>query len=424
MQRPAEMTWSTPKCLGEVPSRRSGHSFCAVGDLIYLFGGNDLRRPPGPNNDLYKLDMSSTEFYWSKVESPGRCPEPRSHHTTVVYGNKIILFGGFRSSSVRYNDVWILDTTNDEWSQPHVGITETKSDGEVVFKRLWPDVPLPRGAHSATLVGSQMYIFGGYGGAGYARRDFNDVIALDLDTWEWRALECTGEVPEARSGHQAVVVKESIYVIGGWNSMLQFDNMYILDTNANTWSKPAQHNSFGPPRWNFAAVSVFAVPHWKVFVFGGNSGDLNEGGNPQGQYLNDMPVLETGTHTWTRPAVVGTLPAERGETQIVYDQKASRLVLFGGWANRWFGDVYVCKVAEVVGPPYSIVSIAPELGPITGSTRCTINGVGFKSGGSQATIRFASVKGFIEVPGDVVSDEVITFDTPNFEKYGPVQVEG
>jgi dynein heavy chain len=175
---------------------------CVVGDYAYIFGGNDFRRPPGPNAEMNKLDMSLTDFLWSKVEVSGRCPEPRSHHSTVVYGTKIIMFGGFRNSSLRYNDVWIYDTTTDEWSQPHVGVTETRGEGEVFFKRNWPDVPSPRGGHSATLIGNQMYIFGGYGGAGFARRDFNDVYALDLDSWEWRSIECTGEVPDARSGHQ------------------------------------------------------------------------------------------------------------------------------------------------------------------------------------------------------------------------------
>jgi dynein heavy chain len=424
MQRPAEMTWVTPKCLGESPSRRSGHSFCLVGDLVYLFGGNDLRRPPGPNNDLFKLDTSSAEFYWSKVEANGRLPEPRSNHTTVVYGNKVILFGGFRNSSTRYNDIWILDTSTDEWSQPHVGLTETKSDGEVIFKRVWSDVPSPRGSHSATLIGSQMYIFGGYGGGGYSRKDFNDMSVLDLDTWEWRPIEATGSFPDPRSGHQAVAVQEKIYVIGGWNSMVQFDDMYVFDTLTNVWTKPMQQNSFGPPRWNFSAVSVFAVPHWKIFVFGGNSGDLSEGTNPQGQYLNDMVVLETGTLTWTRPSTLGIVPTERGETQIVYDPRGSRVIMFGGWANRWFGDTFLCKVGEVVGPPYSIVSVSPNQGPITGGTKCTITGVGFKSGGSQAMVRFACMKGHMECPGEVTSDTTIIFDSPNFEKYGAVPVEG
>jgi len=98
-------------------------------------------------------------------------------------------------------------------------------------------VPVPRGAHSATLIGSQMYVFGGYGGVGFARRDFNDINVLDLDTWEWRLVECTGEIPDPRSGHQGMVVKENLFVIGGWNSMVSihsikqkclFHNNYLL----------------------------------------------------------------------------------------------------------------------------------------------------------------------------------------------------
>jgi hypothetical protein len=61
MQRPAEMQWSSPKCVGSIPSKRSGHSFSQVGDYIYLFGGNDYRKPAGPNNELYKLDMNSND---------------------------------------------------------------------------------------------------------------------------------------------------------------------------------------------------------------------------------------------------------------------------------------------------------------------------------------------------------------------------
>lgn len=75
----------------------------------------------------------------------------------------------------------------------------------------------------------------------------------------------------------------------------------------------------------------------------------------------------------------------------------SRLVMFGGWANKWFGDTFVCKVSDVVGPPYSVNSVGPDMGPITGGTKCSIEGIGFRSGGTQAMVRFACMKGFIEV---------------------------
>jgi len=62
-------------------------------------------------------------------------------------------------------------------------------------------------------------------------------------------------------------------------------------------------------------------------------------------------VLETGSNTWTRPAVTGTGPTERADTPMVFDPRGSRMIVFGGWANRWFNDLFICKVGEVVGPP-------------------------------------------------------------------------
>ena len=94
----------------------------------------------------------------------------------------------------------------------------------------------------------------------------------------------------------------------------QFDDLHVLTIENMTWSKPANGSgpdTFGPQRWNHTAVSTFAVPFWKVFVFGGNSGDLVESGNPQGTYLSDMLVLETGDMTWARYEVTGDVPPAR-----------------------------------------------------------------------------------------------------------------
>jgi dynein heavy chain len=271
-----------------------------------------------------------------------------------------------------------------------------------------------------------MYVFGGYGGDGYARRDFNDLHVLDCYSWEWIALETTGDVPPPRSGHQAVAVGTDLYVFGGWNSVEEFDDMYVLDTELLEWTKlheASGPSSFGAPRWNFSALSVFAVPYWKIFMFGGNSGHLIEDNNPQGTYKSDMLVYEIGRGEWSSPTVIGECPQGRSDTDMLYDLARGRIVLFGGWANRWFGDVHVCDVLDVVGPPYSVSSISPVIGPITGNTQGSIEGMGFSSSSGNVVVRFACTKGFIETKGEVVSDEEILFETPPFMKYGPVQVE-
>eukprot|EP00904_Undaria_pinnatifida_P003126 jgi/Undpi1/12814/HiC_scaffold_7.g02481.m1 len=248
-------------------------------------------------------------------------------------------------------------------------MTEEAKDGTVVYNKPWKGCPDPRGSHSGSVIGNSLLVFGGYGGPGFSRRDFNDVYMLDMSTWEWVGIEPTGELPEPRSGHQTVVVKDTLYVCGGWNSVQQFDDLFILDTTTWIWSKAdcGSGEAWGPPRWNHSAVGVFAVPDWKVFVFGGNSGNLAEGGNPQGDYLNDLCVLNTGSNIWTATAVVGELPEPRSDTQIT--------------------------------------------------------GMGFSSVSGSVTVRFACPKGFVEAEGQVVSDTEVSFLTPNFEKFGPMQVE-
>lgn len=145
------MKWEKPRCIGDVPTERSGHTFTNVDCFAYMFGGcatgassgNGTRTGtptgmPGPTNDLYKLDMSSdSEFYWAKIKveeghdngSSGidasttaavagrennQIPCPRWQHTaTLIDDSNIVVFGGFSSSreKPRLNDVWILDTT-------------------------------------------------------------------------------------------------------------------------------------------------------------------------------------------------------------------------------------------------------------------------------------------------------------------------
>ncbi len=57
-------------------------------------------------------------FTWAKLDASGEVPPPRWRHTaTAVDGNKLVVFGGFNSSHVRLNDLYMLDIKSMAWSQ-------------------------------------------------------------------------------------------------------------------------------------------------------------------------------------------------------------------------------------------------------------------------------------------------------------------
>lgn len=59
--------------------------------------------------------------------------------------------------------------------QQFVNLSRISSTGTVTFKKPWKGCPDSRGSHSGSLIGNSLVVFGGYGGPGFSRRDFNDV---------------------------------------------------------------------------------------------------------------------------------------------------------------------------------------------------------------------------------------------------------
>lgn len=57
--------------------------------------------------------------------------------------------------------------------------------------------------------------------------------------------------------------------------------------------------------------------------------------------------------------------------------KGGKLFLYGGWANRWFSDGFTLDVGSIVGPPYAVMDVIPDSGPITGETLLDIHGIDF-----------------------------------------------
>ena len=178
-----------------------------------------------------------------------------------------------------------------------------------------PHAPTPRSAHSACLIDRSIYVFGGYGGKGFSRADFNDLYSLHVDTLAWtKHVDVTGEPPAKRSCHTGLAVKQTMLVYGGWSRGTRFSDLHSFDTETLTWSK-VDSAVMSPPRWQHSCVSVVAVPSWQVFMFGGVTGN-DDSFRSQGSFQNDTAVLDTGRMRWN-PLETGDTPPVRYELCLV-----------------------------------------------------------------------------------------------------------
>lgn len=160
----------------------SGATLTAIGDKVYLFGGQD---PVNSlcSNDLRVLDTAS--WQWSNVEVQGSRPPPRhSHCAGCLAGSCLIVYGG-AGHDARLSDVWIFNPDQAAWNSPHIAGQQ----------------PEPREMASGVMVSdTQLVVFGGRGDDD---RMLCDVARFDAAHMTWDAIEPT---PFTRCAHSAVAI--------------------------------------------------------------------------------------------------------------------------------------------------------------------------------------------------------------------------
>ena len=180
----------------------------------------------------------------------------------------------FVAAGNTFGDIFVLDTETYLWSKP-------KTTGEApgsVFR------------HAATLVGTSIFIFGGYDG----QNDTNDLSVLDTETMNWHRPQLRGPRPTPRENPCTALVGTRLFVVGGYADSA-LNDLYVLDTATNTWGQPPITGVPPSPR---SGHSVTAIGH-RLFVFGGGKWS---GGKWKAKF-NDLYCLDTEDMKWYRPEV-------------------------------------------------------------------------------------------------------------------------
>eukprot|EP01137_Pigoraptor_chileana_P013763 Opistho-2@67642 len=232
-------------------------------------------------NDMYALaiedDAAAAE--WTLVKSLGKSPTS-AYHSCTVFRDELYVFGGVHGhQSARIpdtcsNTVHVFTPATSTWYEPLV--TGTK--------------PCPRSGHSATLVGEQLIIFGGWD----SPTCFGDLFILDLVMMEFTQPQTSGSPPSPRSWHSAVALPDrKIVVSGGFDGENSLDDAHILDLDTMAWSALSPSSEiFRRPRAGHVtclATSEVASGAPAVVVSGG--GDNNDFFYPGAQTVPVSLVL-------------------------------------------------------------------------------------------------------------------------------------
>ncbi|XP_022965639.1 rab9 effector protein with kelch motifs-like [Cucurbita maxima] len=149
------MVWMITEVRGDVPVPRDSHSATAVGQKLFVYGGDCGDRYQG---GVDMLDMHS--MTWSRLSVQGSSPGVRAGHAAVNIATKVYILGGVGDRQY-YNDAWVLDICTCSW-------TRLDTCGQQ---------PRGRFSHTAVVADSDIAI---YGGCGEDERPLNDLLVLQL----------------------------------------------------------------------------------------------------------------------------------------------------------------------------------------------------------------------------------------------------
>ncbi|KAF9006971.1 hypothetical protein BDQ17DRAFT_1461401 [Cyathus striatus] len=261
------MQWTRPEITGDQPPPSRAHSATLIDRKILVIGGGVA----GSYFDtVYVLDTSLRR--WSRpVLTPGPKPASRRSHSAVYYQGKVWVFGGGCGMRA-LNDLWTLDVTGLGSGKP-LRWEEVKTTGSVPKNRgyhtstlvgnimdisylnldtlAWSTIELEaryrRLAHSATQVGSYLFIVGGHDGSNGAECTLMHARTTVSLSYESRSL--LGTPPTKRGNHSAIVADSRLFVIGGFNGRDGFDDVYILDLAASAYLPQVRSFTFGDGFW-------------------------------------------------------------------------------------------------------------------------------------------------------------------------------
>merc|ERR1739838_38926 len=283
-------------------------------DQLILYGGEYFNGTKTlVYNDLFFYTIKQDR--WIKLTSPGG-PPPRSAHQTVALsqaGGQLWVFGGEFTSTTQsqfyhYKDLWVFYFKTKQWEKINaVG------------------GPSSRSGHRMVAVKKQLIVFGGFHDNTREFKYFNDIYSFNLENYEWKKLECSGNGPCPRSACQMTAISDGrILIYGGYSKEkvkkdaekgVTHNDIHILapDKNDTTglkwkWQSVKQSGVRPSPRCGFIMAPS---GNDRAVAFGGVYDEEDEEEELEGVFYNDLFQLDLTKTIWHEVVVTGKKDIEK-----------------------------------------------------------------------------------------------------------------
>lgn len=257
-------------------------------------------------------------------------PSPRYAHSTVLYGDKLYLYGGVLGNRGPTAELWAFDISAKVWE--NIKVKSESCPGNYTLCG-----PLKSAGHTAIVVQDRMIvIFGHSPHFGY----LNTVQEYYFGTREWRVVSTKGYPVKGGYGHTAAwdPYSSKIYVYGGViseseSTQVLSKNLYSYEPTGRVWMLLAD-----APSARFLHTATFISPGLMV-VFGGNThNDTNRSFGAK-CYSSDLLAYDVVCDTWHPmdvPRSVSADLARYGHSGVVFD---GSLYVYGGFDGQMLSDI-------------------------------------------------------------------------------------
>nr|XP_046253106.1 host cell factor 1b isoform X2 [Scatophagus argus] len=244
---------------GPVPRPRHGHRAVTIKELMVVFGGGN----EGIVDELHVYNTATNQWFIPAVR--GDVPPGCAAYGFVCDGTRLLVFGGMVEYGKYSNDLYELQASRWEWKRLKA---KNPKNGPP---------PCPRLGHSFSLISSSCYLFGGLANdsedpKNNIPRYLNDLYCLELRPGSgvvgWEIPLTSGQPPPPRESHTAAVSSgrgANRLIIYGGMSGCRLGDLWVLDIDSLTWSKPALGGAAPLPRSLHSATTI----NNKMYVFGG-----------------------------------------------------------------------------------------------------------------------------------------------------------